>query len=198
MFQEKNDTIREGDTVIAYISPENKWAFTVGSGKEACRVGAFSHSSMIGLKWGSKVISDSKKGFVTLLKPSPELWTTTLKHRTQILYNPDISFISSMLDLKIGSRGIFYNFFFKIKVLESGTGSGSFSHSLIRSVAPMGHLYTFEYHLERFKIAKQEFSLHKLEDWVTIFHRNVCKDGFGDIEGIDAGIFTFYKRKKFF
>ena len=105
MFQGTNDFIELGDTVIAYISPENKWAFKVKDGKEACKVGSFSHSSLIGLKWGSKVISDSKKGFLTLLKPSPELWTTTLKHRTQILYNPDISFISSMLDLKIGSRG---------------------------------------------------------------------------------------------
>lgn len=106
LLKSENDHIQQGDTVIAYISPENKWAFKVTQdGKESCRVGAFSHSNMIGLDWGSKIISDSKKGFLTLLKPSPELWTRTLKHRTQILYTPDISFIEMMLDLKIGSRG---------------------------------------------------------------------------------------------
>jgi tRNA (adenine57-N1/adenine58-N1)-methyltransferase len=105
MFQELNTEIALGDTVIAYISPENKWHFTVGDGKENCRVGSFSHSRMIGRKWGEKLISDGAKGFLTLLKPSPELWTRTLRHRTQILYTPDIAFIEIMLDLKIGSRG---------------------------------------------------------------------------------------------
>ncbi len=107
MFQELHADIKLGDTVIAYISPENKWHFTVSDGKENCRVGSFSHSRMIGKKWGEKMISDGKKGFLTLLKPSSELWTRTLKHRTQILYTPDIAFIEVMLDIKIGSRGIF-------------------------------------------------------------------------------------------
>lgn len=42
-------------------------------------------------------------------------------------------------------------------MLESGTGSGSMSHSLARAVHPSGHLYTFEYHEERSKIAAEEF-----------------------------------------
>ena len=38
-----------------------------------------------------------------LLYPSPELWTVTLPHRTQILYTTDISLITLELDLKPGS-----------------------------------------------------------------------------------------------
>jgi tRNA (adenine57-N1/adenine58-N1)-methyltransferase len=96
-----------------------------------------------------------------------------------------------MLDLKIGSRGIFFNF--DIKVIESGTGSGSFSHSLIKSIAPKGHLYTFEYHKERYLMAQEEFKQHKLQDYVTVYHRNVCKEGFTlQVADIDAGKNFFF------
>jgi len=83
------------------------------------------------------------KGFVTLLYPTPELWTLALVHRTQILYVADIALISFNLELKPGAV-----------VIESGTGSGSFSHSIIRSIIPTGHLHTFEYHEQRAQIAR--------------------------------------------
>lgn len=38
----------------------------------------------------------------------------------------------------------------------TGTGSGSMSHSLIRTIAPTGHLHTFEFHAERAEIARYE------------------------------------------
>ncbi|KAJ3376965.1 tRNA (adenine-N(1)-)-methyltransferase catalytic subunit trm61 [Lobulomyces angularis] len=112
------------------------------------------------------MLSNNETGFVYLLKPTPELWTEVLPHRTQILYFADISFISMMLDLKPG-----------VKFIEAGTGSGSFSHAIARSIQPNGHLYTFEYHKERFLKAFEEFELHNLQDIITVEHRDVCKDG---------------------
>lgn len=106
---------------------------------------------------------------------SPELWTRTLRHRTQILYLPDISFITQMLDIRPGSR-----------VIECGTGSGSFSHSLARTVSPHGHLFTFEYHELRAQQARKEFDEHKLTPLVTITQRDVCKDGFGIEDRVEA------------
>lgn len=42
------------------------------------------------------------QGWVHLLAPNPELWTITLKHRTQILYVGDISLVVAHLGLKPG------------------------------------------------------------------------------------------------
>ena len=70
------------------------------------RHGKFTHESMIGKKWGSKIASTGKTGFIYVLYPTPELWTLVLSHRTQILYMPDISFVSSMLELVPGTNMI--------------------------------------------------------------------------------------------
>lgn len=59
------------------------------------------------------MVSSNYKGFIYLLHPTPELWTLSLPHRTQILYVADISFISTYLDMKPGSR-----------VIESGMVKG--------------------------------------------------------------------------
>lgn len=103
-----------------------------------------------------------------------------MPHRTQILYLPDISFISTYLDMKPGSR-----------VIECGTGSGSFSHSIARTIAPTGKLFTFEYHEKRAEVATEEFRSHGLGDLIKLEHRDVCKEGFGIKNEVNAG-----KKKK--
>lgn len=65
------------------------------------RLGRFAHDEMIGEAFGSSWISGEGKQ-VWVLKPTAELWTRALPHRTQILYHPDISFISEMLELRPG------------------------------------------------------------------------------------------------
>ncbi|XP_076252280.1 tRNA methyltransferase 61 isoform X2 [Rhynchophorus ferrugineus] len=65
-------------------------------------------------------------------------------------------------------------------VIESGTGSGSLSHALIRAIKPHGHLYTFDFHEVRTKTALQEFKEHGLDNYVSVNHRDVCTNGFGD------------------
>lgn len=90
----------------------------------------------------------------------------------------DISFIMNFLNLKPG-----------MSMIESGTGSGSFSHSIARTLAPTGHLYSFEYHQERVNAATKEFEDHGLSDMITLRRRDVCKDGFDLVDRVDAGIF---------
>ncbi|KAJ3051403.1 tRNA (adenine-N(1)-)-methyltransferase catalytic subunit trm61 [Rhizophlyctis rosea] len=177
-FRNWSRYIQKGDTVLAFMSPSNMDHFVVTeSGNFNNAYGKFEHAKMVGKEWGSKMPSTTGKGFIYLMYPSPELWTLALPHRTQILYMPDIAFVSSFLELKPG-----------VKMIESGTGSGSFSHSIARTIAPTGHLYTFEYSQDRYQKAAAEFKDHGLGDLITIQCRDVCKNGF-DMENAVTAVF---------
>ncbi|PWZ00976.1 GCD14-domain-containing protein [Testicularia cyperi] len=117
--------IQSGDLVIIYASRDKTpIPLTVTPGEHVSNMfGHFLHDDMIGMPYGSKMISRNRRGYVYLLRPTPELWTLALPHRTQILYAPDMSFISMKLNMGPGSR-----------VIEAGTGSGSFSHFIARTV----------------------------------------------------------------
>ncbi|KIL59074.1 hypothetical protein M378DRAFT_169842 [Amanita muscaria Koide BX008] len=168
--------ISPGDTVVIWMTRDIIQPIVVTPGKDINnRFGYYKHSDLIGIPYGSKVGSRNGKGFVHVLRPTPELWTMALPHRTQILYLADIAFITSYLNIKRGS-----------KVIEAGTGSGSFSHSVARTVGTSGHLWTYEFHEARANKAGEEFAQHGLNETVTLTHRNVCKDGFTIVDKADA------------
>jgi tRNA (adenine57-N1/adenine58-N1)-methyltransferase catalytic subunit len=114
------------------------------------------------------------KGYIYLLRPTPELWTLSLPHRTQIVYTPDTSFILSKLCVRPGTI-----------CLEAGTGSGSFTHAIARQVFPNGKVYTFEFHEQRHNLNTSEFKTHGLDGIVTAQHRDVCEEGF-NVESADC------------
>lgn len=66
------------------------------------------------------------------------------------------------------------------RVIECGTGSGSLTHWLASVVSESldGHLYTYEYHAERYEKALKEFDQHGMSECVTLTLRDVCRDGF--------------------
>ena len=68
---------------------------------------------------------------------------------------------------------------FFLLVIECGTGSGSLSHSLVRTIIPHGHLYTFDFHQERLDTAMAEFKRHKIDRFVTAKRADACGEGFG-------------------
>ncbi|XP_053615277.1 tRNA (adenine(58)-N(1))-methyltransferase catalytic subunit TRMT61A [Plodia interpunctella] len=174
-FKSYKEKIDEGDTVILYLS-NNLYALDVLKeikNKKGDMVenvfqtpyGALKVKNLIGTEYGSKV--ELSKGWGHVLQPTPELWSLTLPHRTQIIYTPDISMILLQLDIVPGSV-----------VIEAGTGSGSLTHALIRRVRPHGHVYTFDFHEHRAIIAREEFHAHGLADFVTAQHRDVLEQGF--------------------
>jgi len=170
----QNNIIQENDLVIVYISDEDiRPVYVTRDSVLNTRFGSFPHNDFVGNAFGNKLVTTmgvkkGSQGFIYLLKPTPLLWTRSLRHRTQILYHADIALIISMLNIKTGSR-----------VVEAGTGSGSLSHSIARQVLPSGRLFTFEFHEQRFLEARKEFTNNGLfPHYVTITHRDVCEKGF--------------------
>lgn len=103
-FVEYSDNIQDGDIAIIYLGHDSMMPVKVQQGAQTqTRYGAIRHSTdLIGKRYGSKVTC-SKGGWVHVLHPTPELWTVTLPHRTQILYTTDIAMITMMLELKPGA-----------------------------------------------------------------------------------------------
>ncbi|KAM4541768.1 tRNA (adenine(58)-N(1))-methyltransferase catalytic subunit TRMT61A [Odontesthes bonariensis] len=177
-FVEYSDLIQDGDVAIVYLSHNSAMPVKVQHGSQTqTRYGVIRHSTdLIGQRYGSKVTC-GKGGWVYVLHPTPELWTVSLPHRTQILYTTDIATITMMLELKPGSV-----------VCESGTGSGSLSHALLRTIAPTGHLHTVEFHQQRAQKVAEEFKEHRVDHLVTVRNQDVCKDGFG-VTGVADAVF---------
>lgn len=131
-FFNYKETIDEEDTVILYLNPNSLYAIRVKAtimdktGKTVENVfqttyGALKIKNLIGKQFGSKVTLS--RGWAYVLHPTPELWTLTLPHRTQIIYTPDISMIIMQLELRPGSV-----------VVESGNYSESTIHKTFNFV----------------------------------------------------------------
>ena len=106
-------------------------------------------------------------GYTVALRPNSHMYSTSLLQRTQILYTPDISMILWRLNLKPG-----------MKVVESGTGTGSLSTSIARAIFPTGHLYTYEFNKYRHEKSEEDFEKTGLSRYVTATHRDVLGNGF--------------------
>ncbi|KAK9414734.1 hypothetical protein SUNI508_11017 [Seiridium unicorne] len=115
-------------------------------------------------------------GFVHVLPPTPELWTMSLPHRTQVVYTPDYSYILHRIRARPGMR-----------IIEAGAGSGSFTHASVRAVYngypagsndQKGKVFSFEFNEARFREMEKEIRAHDLDGLVHITHRDVYNDGF--------------------
>ena len=129
------------------------------------RNGHFAHDDFIGKPYGCKIRSRSSGGlgYVYLLRPTPELWTRSLPHRTQIIHELDAAVIVCQLNLRPNCV-----------VCESGTGSGSMSHSILRTIAPRGKLHTYEFNKARVLQARDDFQKNGVSHLVDVHWRDVC------------------------
>jgi tRNA (adenine57-N1/adenine58-N1)-methyltransferase len=123
----------------------------------------------------------ASSGFIHLLPPTPENWTSSLPHRTQVVYTPDYSYILHRLRARPGTS-----------IIEAGAGSGSFTHASARAVysgypeddefttkrRKLGKVWSFEFHEQRHEKLEKEIQDHGLEGIVQVTHRDVCEGGF--------------------
>ena len=109
---------------------------------------------------------------MTMLLPTPELWTLSLPHRTQIVHTADISHVILRLNIVPGSVVVESGEMrfrlapsrpvpvaHHVPLVAAGTGSGSLTTSLARAVAPSGHVHTFEFNGMRAEVATYEWML---------------------------------------
>ncbi|KAM3572302.1 hypothetical protein VYU27_005689 [Nannochloropsis oceanica] len=169
-----------GDMVIIMERHDNySHIYLEPGGMFQNRLGHFHHDDMIGRSVGAKVVSRSASGkYIRLLLPSPELWTLSIKQRTQIVQDLDQSMVVFMLGLRPGMH-----------VLESGTGSGAMSHAILRTISPNGHLHTFEFNEARAREARVDFEHNKVGHLVTVRHADICQElGSLDMDGEEGEV----------
>ena len=101
-FCKTNDVVKDNDIATIYLNHNQLYPVKITKSLSYnMKYGTVKYSDVIGKKYGSKI--KCTRGTVYILQGSPELWTISLPHRTQILYTPDISFITLQLELKPGS-----------------------------------------------------------------------------------------------
>jgi tRNA (adenine57-N1/adenine58-N1)-methyltransferase catalytic subunit len=130
----------------------------------------------------------ASSGFIHVLPPTPENWTTSLPHRTQVVYTPDYSYILHRIRARPGSV-----------LIEAGSGSGSFTHAAARAVfngfpesvlqldeeagstskkSRVGRVFSYEFHADRYVKVREEMKQHGLDSIVTVTERDVYGLGF--------------------
>ncbi|CDU20512.1 uncharacterized protein PY17X_1415900 [Plasmodium yoelii] len=171
--------IAENDTVILYIDEDNISLVKLkNDGSTTNKKGIFLHKNIIGKEYGSKIYDTLSRNFIFVLKKTPELIATSLKKKTQTLYEHDISFICLLCNALPNK-----------KIIEAGTGTGCLTYALANCVLPNGIIHTFEYNEERYREVKKEFEdFEDVINNIKFYHKDIINYNFEDFKNneIDA------------
>lgn len=96
----ENEIFKLGDIMLIYENKDKIKCLKLEKGKVfQNKYGSFKHEDIAGKPFGSRIISEKTKGFITALRFIPYLWERSISRLTQILFNPDISVILTLLNI---------------------------------------------------------------------------------------------------
>lgn len=124
---------KPGDLVQLVGLSHKSFIFTLEEGAEFhTHRGVIKHDDLIGKQWGTQIFSHNGSPFF-ILQPSLTDLLRNTKRATQIMYPKEIGYILMYMGIGPGQR-----------IIEAGTGSGSFTTALAHAVGTTGRVYSYE------------------------------------------------------
>ncbi len=162
-----NKYTRPSDNALLVSAQNKRFLITLTpDSKLETHRGILQHNDLIGLPWGSRVLSHLGSPFL-LLQPSLADILLQTRRNTQIMYPKDIGFILVTMGIGPGMH-----------VLEAGTGSGSLTTALAFNVGSEGSVVTYETRPEMQRLAQKNLERVGLASRVIFKMRDI-------IEGFD-------------
>jgi len=167
------DIAKSGDLIQLVGLRHKSFIFTLSPGGELhTHRGVVKHDELIGKTWGSQICSHNGSPFF-LLQPSVQDILKNTKRATQIMYPKEIGYILLQMGIIPGS-----------KVIEAGTGSGSFTTALALYTGEKGKIFSYEIKSDTQDIAKKSLEKLGLANRVEFKVKDIAL-GFDEI-GVDA------------
>lgn len=164
---------RAGDLIQLVGLSHKSFIFTLIDGGEFhTHRGVIKHDDLIGKPWGIQIFSHNGSPFFLLQPSLPDILKST-KRATQIMYPKEIGYILIQLGVKPGTR-----------IIEAGTGSGSFTTALSYAIGDSGRIYSYEAKESNQKIAIRSLEKLGLTGNIEFKVRDI-REGFDEI-GVDA------------
>ena len=172
--------IEEGAYVLFFYHASKNWLTRIEKNKKFhTHIGIIDFDSILGLEYGSSVITSKQKKVYLML---PTIFDFVMKsdRKTQIVYPKDLGYIAIRTGLKSGCN-----------VLEIGTGSASLTTFFASLVGPSGHVFTYDVNEEFMEIARKNLKKSGMENYVSMFKRDIMTEGLErtdiDIAIVDLG-----------
>jgi len=131
----------EGSAVLLVLEDERRFLIHLQAGRNfSTHKGAISHDALLGLPYGSTVVSGTGSA-VLALYPTWVDRMMKVQRRTNIMYPKDVGYLIAELGISPGDR-----------VVELGAGSGAMTIALAHAVGPGGKVFSYdrrEEHLDR-------------------------------------------------
>jgi tRNA (adenine57-N1/adenine58-N1)-methyltransferase len=149
--------IKQNDNVLFFYNDSKKWLMKVApKQKFHTHVGIIDHKKVIGKPFGS-AIKTNKGKIIFALEPTIYDYVMKSQRSTQIVYPKDLGYIAARIGLQSGQ-----------KIVEIGTGSGSFTTFLASIVKPKGHVYTYDVDENFMAIARKNIEKAGVSKYVTM------------------------------